>query len=76
MIKAKEITKENAQDLILKIKGKTKIKGGKTQINTLNGFNIILTDSEAKKYKLGDTIIYNTKENKITATRSKTRNMR
>lgn len=56
MLKPKEIKEEHA-DLILKITGKTKIKAGKVQINTLSGNNIILAEAEAKKYKLGDTII-------------------
>jgi small subunit ribosomal protein S4e len=65
MLKAKEITIAQASELILKVTGKTKIKSGKIQINTLNGFNIILSETEAKKYKLGDTIIFNIKDHKV-----------
>ena len=65
MLKAKEITHEQAGELILKITGKSKIKDGKVQINTLNGFNIILPDTEAKKYKIGDTVIFSIKDKKI-----------
>lgn len=56
MLKPKEIKKENA-DLILKVTGKSKIKSGKIQVNTMNGFNLLLTEADAKKYKIGDTII-------------------
>lgn len=56
MLKPKEISSEHA-DLILKVTGKTKIKEGKVQINTLSGHNLILGDADAKKYKIGDTII-------------------
>jgi small subunit ribosomal protein S4e len=65
MLKAKEITAEQGAELVLKVVGKSKIKAGKVQINTLNGYNIILTDSEAKKYKIGDTILYDSKDSKI-----------
>jgi small subunit ribosomal protein S4e len=66
MLKAKEIKAEHA-DLILKVTGKSKIRTGKVQINTLNGTNIILTDAEAKKYKIGDTIITDIKDGKVKA---------
>jgi small subunit ribosomal protein S4e len=65
MLRTKEITSEQANDLILKVTGKTKIKTGKVQVNTLNGFNIILSEADAKKYKIGDTIIFGLKEDKI-----------
>lgn len=65
MLKAKETTPEKAKQLILKITGKTKLRTGKTQINTMNGFNIILPETEAKKYKTGDTIKYDPEEQKI-----------
>lgn len=64
MLKPKEVPNETI-DLILKITGKTKIKGGKTQINTLNGFNVLVPESDAKKYKIGDTLIFNLKDEKI-----------
>ena len=56
MLKPKEISAEHA-DLILKVMGKSKIKTGKVQLNTLNGYNLILSEAEAKKYNTGDTII-------------------
>lgn len=65
MLKTKEITQEQANELVLKVTGKTKIKKGKVQINTLNGFNIILPEADAKKYKIGDTIIFSIKDNKV-----------
>ena len=65
MLKAKEITVEQGNELILKVSGKTFIKGKKLQLNTVNGYNIILTETEAKKYKIGDTIIFDLKDNKI-----------
>jgi small subunit ribosomal protein S4e len=64
MLKPKEVPNETI-DLILKITGKTKINGGKTQINTLNGFNVLVPESDAKKYKIGDTLIFNLKDEKI-----------
>jgi small subunit ribosomal protein S4e len=65
MLKANEITAEQSNDLILKVTGKTKIKTGKVQVNTLNGYNVITPEAEAKKYKIGDTIIFSVKDNKI-----------
>ncbi|MGV8162945.1 MAG: hypothetical protein ACP5N2_06465 [Candidatus Nanoarchaeia archaeon] len=65
MLKAKEITPDQASELILKVTGKTKLSGGQIQVNTLNGFNIILSEAEAKKYKLGDTLIFIPKDHKI-----------
>jgi small subunit ribosomal protein S4e len=67
MLKAKEITKEQGDELILRVSGKTAIKGKKLQLNTVNGYNIILNPAEAKKYKLGDTVIFSVKDNKIKA---------
>jgi len=66
MLKAKEITSEQAGHLILKVTGKTKIRTGKIQINTLNGTNIIIPDAEAKKYKIGDTLLFDVKTKKVT----------
>lgn len=65
MLKAKEITAEQAKDLILKVTGKTKIRSGKVQINTLNGYNIILVEADAKKYKLGDTLLFDVNSKKV-----------
>ncbi|MFA6073536.1 MAG: hypothetical protein WC758_05465 [Candidatus Woesearchaeota archaeon] len=65
MLKTKEITLEQANELILKVTGKSKIRSGKVQVNTLNGYNLLLADTDAKKYNIGDTIIFNKSENKI-----------
>lgn len=64
-LKAKEITPEQAKERLLKITGKTIIGKDKIQINTINGENLIITEKEAKKYKVGDTIITETNTNKI-----------
>jgi small subunit ribosomal protein S4e len=67
MLKAKEITQAQADELILRVSGKTAIKGKKIQLNTVNGYNLILAPTEAKKYKIGDTVIFGLKEKKIKA---------
>jgi small subunit ribosomal protein S4e len=65
MLKLKEISKEQAEERLLKVTGKSPIKGKKIQLNTMNGFNVILSETEAKKYKLGDTVVLGTADNKI-----------
>ncbi|MCH8519689.1 MAG: hypothetical protein LAT82_02945 [Nanoarchaeota archaeon] len=51
-----------------KVTGKTLIKGGQVQINTLNGFNVLVDSKEAKKIDTDSTIIVDTKTKKISST--------
>lgn len=51
-----------------KVIGKTLVKGGKVQINTLNGFNVLVDSKEAKKIDTGSTIVVDAKTKKITST--------
>jgi len=54
------IKKEEAQDKIAKITGKTILKKNKIQLNLYNGYNLLV---EKDTYKTGDSIILN--KNKI-----------
>ncbi len=53
-LEALEISEDEAKVKPVKITGKTKIKGGKTQIQTLDGRNITLDED---KYQVGDTLL-------------------
>ena len=64
-LKPKEISQEQADQRLLKIKNKTINKKGKIQLNTFNSMNILLDEKEAKKYKTGDSIIYSITKKKI-----------
>ncbi len=55
VLRIEEITKQDANILPLKIRDKTLITGGKTQINFTNGWNLLLNGS---KYKTGDVILF------------------
>lgn len=57
-----KIKKKEAKLLPLKIEDKKQIKGGKTQLNFSNGWNLVV---DKKKYSPGDTLIYNMSSNKI-----------
>ena len=56
---SKEVSKDET-DAILKVKDKTLVKGGKVQLNFMNGSNLLVDKDE---YKTGDSIII--KEKKI-----------
>jgi len=62
----KELTAEEAKHTIQRVTGKTTVRGGKIQIQTMNGKNFLLDSKEAKSYKTGDTIVISIKDNKIT----------
>lgn len=64
-LRAKEINDKQAQSRLLKISGKTILGKDKVQINTLNGENLLLKASEAKKYKTGDSLIVEVSSLKI-----------
>jgi small subunit ribosomal protein S4e len=46
----------NEKTKLIKISGKTKVKGKKFQILTVCGRNILIKESEAKKYSVGDSL--------------------
>ena len=56
-----EISDKEAQTKIVKICGKKILNGGKVQMNLDDGQNIISKD----KFSVGDSVLLNTKENKI-----------
>lgn len=61
-----KISEEHAKFKLCKITNKTTIKGGKFQLNMHDGRNIIASESEAKKYAVGDTVKISVPEQKIT----------
>ena len=56
-LKPKELDEKLASQRLLKITNKHIIGKDKVQINTMNGENLLVSDKEAKKYKLGDSLI-------------------
>lgn len=60
-----KIAEENVKFKLCKIINKTTIKSGKFQLNMHDGRNIISSESEAKKYKVGDTVKISVPEQKI-----------
>jgi len=57
----KEISEKESENKIAKIIGKKIFKGGKVQINLEDGSNFLVDE----KFNLGDSVILNTKQNKI-----------
>lgn len=62
---AKKISDKEANITPYKIENKTILNKTLTQINMSAGKNIRMPHKEAQKYKTGDTILFNTKDNKI-----------
>lgn len=54
----------------LKVVGKTILPKGKTQINCMNGFNIIVDEKVAKSLKVRDTLVYDVSKKKVISTQS------
>ena len=54
-------------NLFTKVVGKTLIKGGNVQINTLNGFNIIVSSKEAAKILTNSTVVVDVNTKKVTS---------
>jgi len=61
---AKEL-KEGDNTTLLQITGKTPLKKGVFQINTLSGRNLLTKEKDAKEYKVGDSLIISVPDNKI-----------
>lgn len=57
------ITEKESHKKISKIMKKTSLKGGKTQLNTLDGRSILVDD--ATKYSVGDSLVLNLPDQKI-----------
>ena len=57
----REISKKETETKIVKITGKKMLRKGKIQMNLDDGQNILVKE----KFSIGDSIIMNTKENKI-----------
>lgn len=60
-----KIDEPHAKFKLCKLANKTTIKGGKFQLNLLDGRNIIISESDAKKYAVGDTIKISLPEQKV-----------
>lgn len=54
-------------NLFTKVVGKTLLKGGNVQINTLNGFNIIVTPKEAAKIATNSTVVIDINTKKVSS---------
>ena len=65
-LKPKEINEKQSKQRLLKISGKTIIAKDKIQLNTMNGENVLVNEKEAKKYKVGDSLIVELDTLKIT----------
>jgi small subunit ribosomal protein S4e len=65
MLAAKEISAEDADRTILMVTGKTIIRGGKVQLHTLGGRNIIVTEKDSKTYRTGDSLLLSMKDGKV-----------
>ncbi len=61
-----KIDEAHAKFKLCKITGKTTIAGGKFQLNMHDGRNAIVSESDAKKYAVGDTIKLSLPGQKIT----------
>lgn len=55
-------------NVLLKVSGKKQIKGGKFQLNLMNGYNLIVDEKTFKATNVEDTIAYDFKKNKVTST--------
>ena len=71
MLTLKPISKDESQTKLLKIKGKTKVKG-KIQLNLFDGRNILV---DKDSYKVGDTVTYDIGIKKITENLSLAKDM-
>jgi len=60
----KEVSRKETETKIYKIQGRKKLPGGKTQLNLMQGRNIL---SEIK-VKVGDSVIINSEKNKVEGT--------
>lgn len=60
-----KIVDSSDNSVLLKVKSKTLVKGGKFQINTFSGFNILVDEKEAKKIVTNSTIVYDFKKSKV-----------
>ncbi|MFH1722532.1 MAG: 30S ribosomal protein S4e, partial [Candidatus Altiarchaeota archaeon] len=61
-VRLKEIDSKQSQIKICKIKGKTKVKTGATQLNLHDGTNLIVQED---KFKVNDSLLINLPDRKI-----------
>jgi small subunit ribosomal protein S4e len=57
-----KVDKKDAGKKLCRVTGKTVVKGGIIQINLYDGKNILMTDKEAKRYKVRDTVVIDLKK--------------
>jgi ribosomal protein S4E len=60
-----EIIEVKNNDITLKVKSKTKMRKNNFQLNTKNGFNILITEKEFSSIKVNDSVVYDLKTKKI-----------
>lgn len=61
-LSSKEI---EGDDILLRIKGKTLLKKGLVQLNSLNGINVLIDAKDSSKYKKGDSVLLSIKDKKV-----------
>lgn len=65
VLKLHLLDRKNAGQKLCRVQGKTTITGGKFQLNLHDGRNVIVAESEAKNYAVGDSIIISVPDQKI-----------
>ncbi|RMF90557.1 MAG: 30S ribosomal protein S4e [Methanobacteriota archaeon] len=65
VLRLSEIKATESKTKLLKIRGKTFVKGGVLQLNLHDGRNILVKPEEAGNYHVHDTIVLNLKDNSI-----------
>ena len=64
-LRYRTIPKKAAGSKICRVKGKTTVKGGKTQVHLHDGRNILMDDSP--DYKTGDSLVISLPDQKVTS---------
>ena len=62
---AKEVNEKQASSRLLKIRGKKVLGKDVVQVNTLSGENLLVSEKEAKKYGVGDSLIVDSASLKV-----------
>lgn len=53
------------KNLTLKVSKKTKVKGGKFQLNAMNGFNVLVDEKTFNSVSVNDSIVYNVEKKAV-----------
>ena len=62
-----KLTEKKDNNILLKVTDKKYAKGGKLQLNTMNGYNIFVDEKTFKKVNRGDTISYDPSKKKVSS---------